>query len=90
MIRAAHSMRKYRKPKCLLRAMLPEVCASIDDILTAPGDPGEVVKDAFPDHLDADTTRAIESRYPMHQRAATSDKILLIWVMKEVCNSPIC
>ena len=44
---------------------------------------------AFADHIDQPTFKAIEERYPTHQRDCTSDKKFLNLVMKEACNSEI-
>jgi hypothetical protein len=74
--RPAHSMRTYRKPNCPLKAVLPEVCARIYDILIAEGATDAVAKDAFLGYLDADIASLIESRYPLHERVRTSCKIL--------------
>jgi hypothetical protein len=89
--RAAHAMREYRKPTCPLRAKLPVVTARIDEILSgaSAADPEEVVKSVFTDHLDQATFKAIEERYPTHQRDCTSDQKFLNMVMNEVCNTDI-
>ena len=89
MIRVARSMRTYMKPKCTLRDRLPEVCARIDDILTAKGATEAVVKDAFADYLDHATFKRIGDQYPTHQRETTRNKISLNWVISEVCNTEI-
>jgi hypothetical protein len=47
------------------------------------------VEAAFADHLDQATFKAIEERYPSHQRDCTSDKNFLNLVMGEACNSEI-
>jgi hypothetical protein len=75
-------------PACTLKK-LPDVCARIDDILKAVCDPVEAVDAAFADYLDVDTIKAIENRYPIHQRDCTSDKTFLNMVMAEVCCAEI-
>ncbi len=84
-------LREFRKPNCQLRAKLPGVKERIDDILAGAAvcDPAEVVKAAFSDHLDQATFRAIEERFPKHQRDCTSDKKMINVVMNEICHIDI-
>ena len=93
--RAAHAIREYRKPNCQIRAQLPGLASRIDDILAGASvsDPAEVVKAAFDGNpkprLDQATFRAIEARYPKHQRNTTSDQKVINMLMNDVCNTDI-
>ena len=72
---SAHVQPEYRERLGPLRANLPGVTTRIDEILAGASlcGPVEAVETAFADHLDQATFKAIEERYPTHQRDSTND-----------------
>jgi hypothetical protein len=91
LVGAAQSIRRYRDIGCIHRAILPDVCAMLDSILiTANATCAKAaVDDAFSSNLDADTFKAINTRYPELTVECTSDKMLLNKVAGEACGSDI-